>query len=95
MRRLGTFAAGAALWLLSAFVVQAQEKVCDDVVKIGMLEDMSSIYAEITGVGAVTAAKMAVEDFRRKSTGKTDRNRLSRSSKQAGYRLGHGAGMVR
>ena len=28
-----------------------------------MIEDMSSIYADITGVGAVTAAKMAVEDF--------------------------------
>jgi len=33
------------------------------VVKIGMLEDMSSIYADITGVGAVTAARMAAEDF--------------------------------
>ena len=37
--------------------------VSDGVVKIGMIEDMSSIYADITGVGAVTAAKMAVEDF--------------------------------
>jgi branched-chain amino acid transport system substrate-binding protein len=32
-------------------------------VKIGLIEDMSSIYADITGIGAVTAAKMAVEDF--------------------------------
>jgi len=39
-------------------------------VKIGMLEDMSSIYADITGVGAVTAAKMAVEDFSGKVLGK-------------------------
>jgi branched-chain amino acid transport system substrate-binding protein len=70
MRRLGTFAAGAALWLLSAFAAHAQEKVSDGVVKIGMLEDMSSIYAEITGVGAVTAAKMAVEDFGGKVLGK-------------------------
>jgi len=70
MRRLGTFATGAALWLLSAFAAQAQDKVSDGVVKIGMLEDMSSIYAEITGVGAVTAAKMAVEDFGGKVLGK-------------------------
>src|SRR5262249_23107742 len=48
----------------------SQEKVSDGVVKIGMLEDMSSIYADITGVGAVTAAKMAVEDFGGKVLGK-------------------------
>jgi branched-chain amino acid transport system substrate-binding protein len=35
-----------------------------------MLEDMSSIYADITGIGAVTAAKMAVEDFGGKVLGK-------------------------
>src|SRR5437870_5425197 len=58
------------LALASAFAVQAQEKICDGVVKIGMLEDMSSIYADITGVGAVTAAKMAVEDFGGKVLGK-------------------------
>jgi len=32
-------------------------------VKIGVLNDMSSLYADITGRGSVTAAKMAVEDF--------------------------------
>ena len=42
--------------------------------KIGMLEDMSSIYADITGVGAVTAAKMAAEEFRRKSARQADRS---------------------
>ena len=48
----------------------AQEKISDGVVKIGLIEDMSSIYADITGVGAVTAAKMAVEDFGGKVLGK-------------------------
>jgi branched-chain amino acid transport system substrate-binding protein len=70
MMRLGTFATGAALLLVSAFAAQAEDKVSDGVVKIGMLEDMSSIYAEITGIGAVTAAKMAVEDFGGKVLGK-------------------------
>ena len=51
------------LALACEFSAGAQEKVSDGVVKIGMIEDMSSIYADITGVGAVTAAKMAVEDF--------------------------------
>ncbi|MBO0718254.1 MAG: ABC transporter substrate-binding protein, partial [Rhizobiales bacterium] len=32
-------------------------------VKIGVLNDMSSLYADISGKGSVTAAKMAVEDF--------------------------------
>ncbi len=63
-------AIGAALLLACIFPAQAQEKVSDGVVKIGMLEDMSSIYADITGVGAVTAAKMAVEDFGGKVLGK-------------------------
>jgi branched-chain amino acid transport system substrate-binding protein len=70
MMRLATIAAGAALLLVSAVAAQAQDKISDGVVKIGMLEDMSSIYAEITGIGAVTAAKMAVEDFGGKVLGK-------------------------
>ena len=32
-------------------------------VKIGLIEDMSSIYADITGVGAVTKANMADPTF--------------------------------
>jgi branched-chain amino acid transport system substrate-binding protein len=70
MRRSAVIATGAALLLACAFAAQAQEKISDGVVKMGMLEDMSSIYADITGVGAVTAAKMAVEDFGGKVLGK-------------------------
>jgi len=70
MKRSAAIATGAALLLACALAAQAQEKVSDGVVKIGMLEDMSSIYADITGVGAVTAAKMAVEDFGGKVLGK-------------------------
>jgi len=61
---------GTALLFACAFTAQAQEKVSDGVVKIGMIENMSSIYADITGVGAVTAAKMAVENFGGKVLGK-------------------------
>jgi branched-chain amino acid transport system substrate-binding protein len=35
----------------------------DGVVKIGVLTDMSSVYADVTGPGSVTAAKLAIEDF--------------------------------
>jgi branched-chain amino acid transport system substrate-binding protein len=67
MRRSAAVAIGGALLLAFAFAAPAQEnskdKISDGVVKIGLIEDMSSIYADITGIGAVTAAKMAVEDF--------------------------------
>ncbi len=32
-------------------------------VKIGVLSDMSSLYADVGGPGSVVAAKLAVEDF--------------------------------
>ena len=41
----------------------AQAQVSDGVVKIGVLTDMSGVYADIAGPGSVLAAKMAVEDF--------------------------------
>ena len=68
--KMAAIATGTALLLACTFAAQAQEKVSDGVVKIGMIEDMSSSYADITGVGAVTAAKMAVEDFGGKVLGK-------------------------
>jgi branched-chain amino acid transport system substrate-binding protein len=70
MKRSAVIATGAALVLAFQLAAQAQEKISDGVVKIGMIEDMSSIYADITGVGAVTAAKMAVEDFGGRVLGK-------------------------
>src|ERR1700733_4025565 len=62
--------AAAALLCACGLSAQAQEKISDGVVKIGLIEDMSSIYADITGVGAVTAAKMAADDFGGKVLGR-------------------------
>ena len=45
---------------LSAAAAQAQ--ISDNVVKIGVLSDMSSLYTDLAGAGSVVAAKMAVED---------------------------------
>ncbi|HYL90088.1 MAG TPA: ABC transporter substrate-binding protein [Burkholderiales bacterium] len=50
---------------LCAGGVQAQ--ISGGVVKIGVLNDMSSLYADIGGPGSVAAAKMAVEDFLKSS----------------------------
>jgi len=44
--------------------------ISDDVVKIGVLTDMSGVYSDIGGEGAVIAAKMAVEDYGGKVLGK-------------------------
>ena len=41
----------------------AHAQVSDGVIKIGVLTDMSSLYADIGGPGSVAAAKLAVEDF--------------------------------
>ena len=38
-------------------------EVSDGVVKIGVLNDQSSLYADLTGQGSVLAARMAVEDY--------------------------------
>jgi branched-chain amino acid transport system substrate-binding protein len=41
----------------------AHAQISDGVIKIGVLTDMSSLYADIGGPGSVAAAKLAVEDF--------------------------------
>ena len=41
----------------------AQAQISDGVIKIGVMNDMSGLYADVSGPGAVTAAKMAIEDF--------------------------------
>src|SRR4029077_6018363 len=40
-----------------------REAISDDVVKFGVLNDMSSLYSDATGKGSLTAAQMAVADF--------------------------------
>ena len=38
-------------------------EISDGVIKIGVLNDQSSLYADLTGQGSVLAARMAVEDY--------------------------------
>lgn len=53
-------AAVCALGLAPAYA-----QVSDNVVRIGVMNDLSGPYSEISGPGSVTAAKMAVEDFQK------------------------------
>ncbi|MBS0306888.1 MAG: ABC transporter substrate-binding protein [Proteobacteria bacterium] len=41
----------------------AQAAIAGDVVKVGVLTDMSGPYADLSGPGSVVAAKMAAEDY--------------------------------
>jgi branched-chain amino acid transport system substrate-binding protein len=63
--KLKTLVAAAALALAGG----AQAQISGNVVKIGVLNDMSSLYADLGGQGSVTAAKMAIEDFKAKEKG--------------------------
>ncbi len=49
----------------------ATAQISDDTVKIGVMNDQSGLYADITGPGSVLAARMAVEDFGGKVAGKS------------------------
>ncbi|MBI5908972.1 MAG: ABC transporter substrate-binding protein [Betaproteobacteria bacterium] len=54
----------ASLALAAAhFATGAQAQISDGIVKIGVLNDMSGLYSDITGQGSVFAARQAVEDF--------------------------------
>src|SRR5262245_22909595 len=61
MRLHYRYAAAAFLFALAGGSAQAQ--MSDGVIKIGVLNDQSSLYADLAGAGSVVAAQMAVEDF--------------------------------
>ncbi len=68
MKRIVTKTLAAALLLGSAGISQAE--ISGDVVKIGVLTDMSSVFSDVTGAGSVEAAKMAIEKLGGKIAGK-------------------------
>ena len=43
---------------IAALAGTAQAQVSDGVIKIGVMNDMSSLYADIAGPGSVIAARM-------------------------------------
>ena len=57
MRKLGTV-------LVAALAASAGAAHAQTSVKLGVLNDMSGLYADISGPGSVVAAQMAVEDFK-------------------------------
>lgn len=53
----------AAASILALTATETSAQVSGDVVRIGVLADMSGIYSDLSGKGAVEAVKMAAEDF--------------------------------
>ncbi len=52
----------AVCWMAVAAAV-AQPAASSGPIRLGLILDMSSVYADVTGPGSETAARMAVEDF--------------------------------
>jgi branched-chain amino acid transport system substrate-binding protein len=52
----------SALAIVNLGVSAARAQISDDVVRIGVLNDQSGLYADLGGPGSVVAARMAVED---------------------------------
>jgi len=48
---------------VTAVNIASAQQLSDDVVKIGVLTDMSSLYSDSTGAGSVFSAELAIEDF--------------------------------
>ena len=62
-RKLSALLVAGALASLAAAPGAANAQVSDGVIKIGVMNDMSGLYADLGGQGSVLAARMAVEDF--------------------------------
>jgi branched-chain amino acid transport system substrate-binding protein len=70
MNTMKSFAAALVAGLaLAASGSAANAQISDNVVKLGVLTDMSSLYADATGKGSVAAVEMAVADYGGKVAG--------------------------
>jgi branched-chain amino acid transport system substrate-binding protein len=62
LRRAVTSAVGVVCFAALLDAPAAHAQISDDIVKIGVLNDQSGLYADLGGSGTVVAARMAVED---------------------------------
>lgn len=70
-RRSLMLAAILSVYNVPAALAQTQTpKISDDVVRIGVLTDLSGLYSDLSGMGSVLAARLAVEDFGKSVHGK-------------------------
>ena len=60
---VGPIATLAGMAIALSAVTATAQGISDDVVKIGLILDMSGVYADVSGRGSVTAAELAIADF--------------------------------
>src|SRR5690606_37297594 len=53
----------ASIALTAGAATAHAQTLSDDAIRIGVLTDISGVYADVSGKGAIEAVKMAVEDF--------------------------------
>src|SRR3974390_3405283 len=58
--------------VIAALVATPAYAESNGVLRIGVLNDMSSVYADFQGPGSVIAAQMAIEDFAKQSKRKVE-----------------------
>ncbi|HRO59827.1 MAG TPA: ABC transporter substrate-binding protein [Burkholderiaceae bacterium] len=63
MKLTFTGCAAAAVLVASTLAPAAAQQISDDVVRIGVLTDMTGPYSDGSGMGALKAVRMAVSDF--------------------------------
>jgi len=70
MKRKFLYLVLTGLLVFGASSAIAQSKISGDVVKIGVLTDLSGLYSDLSGQGSVIAAQMAVDEMGGKVAGK-------------------------
>ena len=81
------FATAAAIAALLASPLAAQAQISDNLVKIGILNDQSGVYADFGGKWSYEAATHGGRGFRRQGAERAGRGRHRRPPEQAGRRL--------
>ena len=61
--KLKTLSAACTIAATALAAVPSQAQISGDVIKIGIITDMSSVYADIDGQGGVEAMRMAIADM--------------------------------
>jgi branched-chain amino acid transport system substrate-binding protein len=56
-------AAAVSAALAASFAPAVQAQISDNVVRIGVLTDLSGVYSDVAGKGTVIATQMAIDDF--------------------------------
>ncbi len=98
MTRFATRLCGAVLTLAACvgpFAGPAAAQISDDVVRIGVLTDLSGPYADSGGRGSCGGGRDGGEGFRRDGAGQAGRDRLGRPPEQAGRGIRNRPALVR